>query len=325
MGLESGTWVSDLVKTNPTSSDDRSQGDDHLRLIKTVLQNTFPNAGKAFYLPDTAAKTADFSVTSAQMNVTFLVDTSGGNVAMTLPTLASGDAGWFCYLMKTTTDGNAIFVTPPSGTIQSGALSGLAKTRRAIPGVACKVWWTGSAWIAERAERAPVGAIIDFDGASLPAGYELPNGQTLAGTAGSVYPDFYAAKSSLVTRDITGRVIAMKEASATRLTSGVSGVDGGTLGATGGDQNLHQHTHTATSVVTDPGHTHPKTPQITSGASQVGVGSEPSLSLGGPPNYVNSNSATTGVSVATTNANAGSGASQNVQPTIVLNKLLVVE
>ena len=42
MGLETGTYVSDLVITNPLASDLRSQGDDHLRLIKKVLQNSFP-------------------------------------------------------------------------------------------------------------------------------------------------------------------------------------------------------------------------------------------------------------------------------------------
>ena len=40
MPLESGTYISDLVTTNPTSADPKSQGDDHLRLLKTVLKNT---------------------------------------------------------------------------------------------------------------------------------------------------------------------------------------------------------------------------------------------------------------------------------------------
>jgi hypothetical protein len=47
MGLETGTYIADLVPTNPTSLDPRSEGDDHLRLIKEVLQNTFPNADGA--------------------------------------------------------------------------------------------------------------------------------------------------------------------------------------------------------------------------------------------------------------------------------------
>ena len=41
MGLETGTYISELVSANPTATDPISQGDDHLRLIKTVLKNQF--------------------------------------------------------------------------------------------------------------------------------------------------------------------------------------------------------------------------------------------------------------------------------------------
>ena len=55
MGLESATFISDLVPTNPTGLDPRSEGDDHLRLIKEVLQNTFTGTGEGAaavgYLP----------------------------------------------------------------------------------------------------------------------------------------------------------------------------------------------------------------------------------------------------------------------------------
>ena len=44
MGLESATYISGLVDTNPAGSDDISQGDDHLKLIKSVLKTTLPNA-----------------------------------------------------------------------------------------------------------------------------------------------------------------------------------------------------------------------------------------------------------------------------------------
>ena len=47
MALESATYISGLVSTNPSGSDSISQGDDHLRLIKTVLKNTLPNADEA--------------------------------------------------------------------------------------------------------------------------------------------------------------------------------------------------------------------------------------------------------------------------------------
>jgi len=42
MGLETGNFISALVKTNPLSSDDVSEGDDHLQLIKKILKQTFP-------------------------------------------------------------------------------------------------------------------------------------------------------------------------------------------------------------------------------------------------------------------------------------------
>jgi len=41
MGLESATYISQLVATNPLATDPISQGDDHLRLIKSVLQAQF--------------------------------------------------------------------------------------------------------------------------------------------------------------------------------------------------------------------------------------------------------------------------------------------
>jgi len=47
MGLETATYISQLVDTNPTSSDPVSQGDDHLRLIKEVLQAQFTTLGAA--------------------------------------------------------------------------------------------------------------------------------------------------------------------------------------------------------------------------------------------------------------------------------------
>lgn len=54
MALESGTYVKDLVITNPPGTDAISQGDDHIRLIKTVLKNSFPSNSSAPILPDIA-------------------------------------------------------------------------------------------------------------------------------------------------------------------------------------------------------------------------------------------------------------------------------
>ena len=42
MGLETGNFISALVKTNPLSSDNVSEGDDHIQLIKKILKQNFP-------------------------------------------------------------------------------------------------------------------------------------------------------------------------------------------------------------------------------------------------------------------------------------------
>lgn len=43
MTIEAVTYVSDLNVAYPGSSDNISEGDNHLRNIKTALKNTFPN------------------------------------------------------------------------------------------------------------------------------------------------------------------------------------------------------------------------------------------------------------------------------------------
>jgi hypothetical protein len=68
MGLETGTYVNDLNTDNPTSTDPKSQGDDHLRLIKSVLKNTFagfPGLIAATGTEAQGATTNDFTVTVA--------------------------------------------------------------------------------------------------------------------------------------------------------------------------------------------------------------------------------------------------------------------
>jgi microcystin-dependent protein len=145
--------------------------------------------------------------------------------------------------------------------------------------------------------------------------------------------------------DMRGRVAAGKDdmggTPANRITAGVSGIAGTMLGASGGDQHAQADTisttlsgsvtaaSTGTSTVTDPTHDHPL-PAVTSGTGSAGVGggtaSAPVLS--GP--------AATGVTVATsvttaiTNTMGVSsssgllGASQNVQPSLILNLVIFV-
>src|SRR5690349_21096796 len=109
-GLESASFVADLVTTNPTNADLVSAGDDHLRLLKTVLQATFPNASKAFYFPGAQAKTSNYTVLAADMNDLITGDATGGAFNITLPTLASGDDGWTVTVQKIDSSANLVTV-----------------------------------------------------------------------------------------------------------------------------------------------------------------------------------------------------------------------
>lgn len=70
MGLETGTYISDLVITNPTSSDPKSQGDDHLRLIKSTVKATFPNVTGAVTGTQTELNILDgATLSTAELNI----------------------------------------------------------------------------------------------------------------------------------------------------------------------------------------------------------------------------------------------------------------
>ena len=181
----------------------------------------------------------------------------------------------------------------------------------------------------------PLGSILPYAGSTAPtSNFVLCYGQAISRTT-------YASLFSLVSTtygtgdgsttfnvpDLRGRVIAgydsMGGSSANRLTNQSGGVEGDTIGATGGaethtltEAQLAAHTHTAS--VTDPGHTHTydKTQYTfasTNNATEVGT-SEASTNTG---------SATTGITVS--NSTTGSGAAHNnVQPTIILPYIMRV-
>lgn len=70
MGLESVTHIDDLVVTNPTATDGLSQGDDHIRNIKTALKTDFPNVNAACTASPTEFNILDgATVTTAELNI----------------------------------------------------------------------------------------------------------------------------------------------------------------------------------------------------------------------------------------------------------------
>jgi len=53
MGLETPTYVGDLNTANPAATDVKSQGDDHIRNLKTALRNSFPGFAGAVIVSGT--------------------------------------------------------------------------------------------------------------------------------------------------------------------------------------------------------------------------------------------------------------------------------
>ena len=64
MGLESASFLNGLVDTNPGATDNVSQGDDHLRLIKKVLKDSFPSVDAAVNTIHTSASAPATSISA---------------------------------------------------------------------------------------------------------------------------------------------------------------------------------------------------------------------------------------------------------------------
>jgi microcystin-dependent protein len=170
--------------------------------------------------------------------------------------------------------------------------------------------WSGSAWVAS---GSPVGTLVSTVATVAPAGWLLCNGQTIASGA-TVYPDLWAiapvvagsitwgrSATSLIIPDLRGRTVAgvdnMGGVAANRVTAS-SGVAGTTLSAVGGNELLASHTH-------------PYGDYYPNGGFGVQVGGSFTAFV---YNLLGDAARTTG--------GAGSGGSQNVQPTMMLNYII---
>jgi microcystin-dependent protein len=163
--------------------------------------------------------------------------------------------------------------------------------------------------------------------------------------------------------DLRGRTVVGKDdmggTAANRVTAGISGIAGITLGATGGSEAVHQHSHTNTASFTgsavtsgagsahthvqnahthtDAGHTHYTWGGAFSGSTQyvstwdgagqqresnTGYASISSTTATNQNESAHTHSVTAAGTVTMTNANFGSGSSQNMQPSIILNYII---
>jgi hypothetical protein len=69
MGVESASWVTQLDATNPVVGDPVGEGDDHLRMIKTVLKNSFPSSSTSAIVPNVSGNQNKLLSTDGTDNV----------------------------------------------------------------------------------------------------------------------------------------------------------------------------------------------------------------------------------------------------------------
>lgn len=170
----------------------------------------------------------------------------------------------------------------------------------------------------------PPGTVVDFAGSTAPEGWVFCFGQLLSRTT---YAALFAAlgttygagdgSTTFGLPDCRGRVSLGRDnmggTPANRVTEAQTGLNATTLGATGGDQRLHAHSHNA--VVTDPGHFHNVGSRQNDTPNDF-IAAGAGITTGGQTTSTN----TTGISVEI--STAGGGSSQNIPPAIVLNKII---
>lgn len=92
MGLESGTYISDLVTTNPAEGDNVGTTNDHFWLVKNTIKNTFPNVSGAISATHTQLSyvTGVTSAIQTQLDAKAALASPALTGTPTAPTAASG-------------------------------------------------------------------------------------------------------------------------------------------------------------------------------------------------------------------------------------------
>ena len=118
--------------------------------------------------------------------------------------------------------------------------------------------------------------------------------------------------STFAVPDSQGRLQLPYDGTGTRITSAVSGINGQTIGAAGGDQNTQAHSHTFAG-----------TPNGTNFAVSGNLAAVNFGSSGFGGNWINSLNVSQVPTPAGTNSTFGAGASQNVQPSQVTGIMVI--
>lgn len=150
MGLETATYISQLVPANPPGTDAVSQGDDHLRMIKQVLQNSFPSLDKPLHKWRIEAISADETALASDDATLYNVDASGAARTVNLPA-ASGNAGVLIGVKKADASANTVTLDASASELIDGQLTLVLANRYDAVWVLCD----GTGWVVVINARNP--------------------------------------------------------------------------------------------------------------------------------------------------------------------------
>lgn len=208
MPLEAATYIEDLVATNPLSSDQVGQGDDHLRLIKSTLRNSLPNLGAR--IGNVTSVNLGYTVLSTDNTARLAVPAATvGTISHTisLPDVASITAGFFFDVHLIGSTDVVSLVATGAGTIE-GATSYAGGPKSAI-----RVYYAGSnAWrVEEKPCYGATGGGLFIDGPLTISGAVHMNGTLSLSGAARLMSDvsisgalFVGGNTSLGTLTVSG-------------------------------------------------------------------------------------------------------------------------
>mgnify|MGYP005624940425 CR=1 FL=1 len=338
MALESGSYLNSLVPSNPTATDALAQADDHLRLIKSVLVNTFPNLAGAVTVTNGELNIIDGSTSATSVTLvdadTVVVNDGGTMVQVALSDLITYiNAGLTLRddVVTTASLGDAVVST-------ANLINGSVTNDKIAAGA------ISSSKISSDASFAP-GMLMPYAGsAGAPTGWLLCYGQEVSRVTYSqlfnVIGSIYGVGDNATTfnvPDLRGRTVAgqddMGGTSANRLTTSEGGINGDTLGAAGGSESvtltsaqsgLVAHNHASSTVKTlkyvnnssfQGGSTTPKTGLV---KETKGQGADPDQGSV----YSQLADETAYINVSTEAAQNASSSHSVMQPSLVLNYII---
>lgn len=159
MGLETGSYISALVSTNPVgATDPKSQGDDHIRFLKAKILETFPNVNGAV------------NGTPAELNL--VVGATGG-----LATLSVSFAAVVASLSAITTLVNAMGTL--SSSVTSSDITGSIRT----PVLQTQAGYTAGTFTAATVVVNNKGVITGISSGSISSGWTLISTGTASNSA----------------------------------------------------------------------------------------------------------------------------------------------